>query len=68
MVQVALAAKCSLALTSDGEVYSFGHGPLGELGLGRLFYEEEEEEEDEEEDEEKEGNQKLLRQWHFNRV
>ena len=37
VVQVALAAKCSLALTSDGEVYSFGHGPLGELGRSLLM-------------------------------
>ena len=66
VVQVALAAKCSLALTSDGEVYSFGHGPVGELGIGRLF-DEEEEDEDEDEDEEKEGKQKQRRHWHFNR-
>ena len=59
VVQVALAAKCSLVLTSDGEVYSFGHGPLGELGLGRLF--------DDEEDEE--GKQEQHHQhWHFNRA
>tara|TARA_B100001094_G_C18167092_1_gene792797 strand:+ start:583 stop:2196 length:1614 start_codon:yes stop_codon:yes gene_type:complete len=59
VVQVALAAKCSLALTSEGEVYSFGYGPLGELGLGRLVREGGEEEEEEEEEE---GQQ----HWHFN--